>query len=77
MKENRKPLSKKELWDLLVSTGAISPDSFEEEKEIATTCEKVIGLLARHQEMKDQSAFDAMFIFSHLQKCDSCRKEYL
>ena len=26
--------------------------------------------------MNDQSVFDAMFIFSHLLKCESCRKKY-
>lgn len=76
MEEKRKPLSKKELWDLLASTGAIPPYSSEEKKEFVITCEKVIGLLARHQGMKDQSMFDAMAIFSHLRKCEDCRKEY-
>lgn len=76
MEENKKDLTAKELRDVLVRAGAVPPDSVGEEKVIATTYEKVIGLLARHQGMKNQSVFNAMAIFSHLQKCEGCRKEY-
>ena len=74
MKENRRPLPKTKLWDLLVNAGLVRPDSSEEKKEFTLTCEKVIGLLARHQGTKDQSVFDAMAIYSHLRKCEGCRK---
>lgn len=76
MEENKKDLPATKSWDLFVHAGVVAPDSVGEEKEIAITCEKVIGLLARHQGMNDQSVFDAMVIFSHLQKCEGCRKEY-